>query len=284
MQRRKIDIDLVRGLLRKLNYAEGKSSYPFISGDTYAEMCDFRFSQRSSLKDVKKKDNSIKLFLPARFKDKFLLELESNKSDFSRDTLVIHNEDNIPSHAEMTVFSKRFDAVYSVNWLGDKAIATPIPIGLENWSLLRNGVPTDFLRMINKGLTLPAKRPIRILSSFSVQTNSVERSKAIEFANSNKDVFQMPDFASPKKYREMLSNSAFVLSPPGNGADCHRTWEALYLGAIPIVLKKYWPFSHIKLPVLVVEEWSEIPEMLTTTSDWNILSIEDLRRLFLTFP
>ncbi|CAF4378106.1 unnamed protein product, partial [Adineta steineri] len=28
----------------------------------------------------------------------------------------------------------------------------------------------------------------------------------------------------------------FWLSPRGNGLDCHRTWEALYLDTIPIVL------------------------------------------------
>ena len=30
-----------------------------------------------------------------------------------------------------------------------------------------------------------------------------------------------------KDYRKVLSNSYFVISPPGNGIDCHRTWEAL---------------------------------------------------------
>ena len=31
-------------------------------------------------------------------------------------------------------------------------------------------------------------------------------------------------------------NYAFVISPPGHGLDCHRTWEALALGCIPITL------------------------------------------------
>jgi hypothetical protein len=30
-------------------------------------------------------------------------------------------------------------------------------------------------------------------------------------------------------------NYAFVASPYGGGPDCHRTWEALILGCIPIV-------------------------------------------------
>ena len=239
MSRRQLDIDLVRGMLRRLKYAEGRSSYPLISGDTYASLCDYQFDHELSLTDLKKDAQSIKLFLPAYLKDQFLSKLNSSDSDFSSDALIIHNYDNIPSNAEMSVISKRFKDVYSVNWLGDKAIASPIPIGLENWSLLRNGVPRDYLELINRGLMPRSKRSIRILSSFSIGTNSIERNKAIEFSKSNSDVFQMPAFASPKKYRQMLANSAYVLSPPGNGADCHRTWEAIYLGAIPIVLRKY---------------------------------------------
>jgi len=283
MSRRQLDIDLVRGVLRKLKYAKGRSSYPFISGDTYASLCDYEFTGEMSLSNLKSNAESIKLFLPAYLKDQFLSKLNSNDSDFSNDTLIIHNYDNIPSNAEMTVISKRFNDVYSVNWLGDKTIATPIPIGLENWSILRNGVPTDFIKLINKGLLPTSKRSIRILSSFSIETNSTERSRAIEFSRSNGDVFQMPTFTSPKKYREMVSNSAFVLSPPGNGADCHRTWEAIYLGAIPIVLKKYWPFGHLDLPVVVVEDWSEIPNLIRGFSDCNQASIEELMSDFLSF-
>jgi len=283
MSRRQIDIDLLRGVLRRLNYATGKSSYPFISGDTYASLCDYQFNQELSLTDLKSNAESIKLFLPAYLKDQFLSELKVNQSDFSDDILVIHNYDNIPTETEMTDFSKRFNKVYSVNWLGDKTIATPIPIGLENWSILRNGVPTDFLKLIDKGLLPTSKRTIRILSSFSIETNSTERSKALEFTKSNNDVFQMPTFTSPKKYRQMLSNSAFVLSPPGNGADCHRTWEAIYLGAIPIVLKKYWPFGDLDLPVLAVEDWSEIPKLIASFNDCNQSSIEELMSEFLSF-
>ena len=283
MSRRQLDIDLLRGILRRLKYATGRSSYPFISGDTYAALCDYQFNQDLSLIGLEKNSESIKLFLPAYLKDQFISELKAITSDFSSDILVIHNYDNIPTDAEMTFFSTRFKKVYSVNWLGDKSIAKPIPIGLENWSLLRNGVPSDFLGLINQGLLPTSKRSIRILSSFSIDTNSIERSRAIEFSKSCSDVFQMPDFTSPKKYRKLVSNSAFVLSPPGNGADCHRTWEAIYLGAIPIVLKKYWPFSHLDLPVLAVEDWSEVPKMISAFSDCQKSSIEELMVEFLSF-
>ena len=55
-----------------------------------------------------------------------------------------------------------------------------------------------------------------------------------------------------------MSKCKFVISPPGNGIDCHRTWEALYLGAIPIVRTSSLDPMYEGLPVLIVNEWSDI--------------------------
>jgi hypothetical protein len=58
------------------------------------------------------------------------------------------------------------------------------------------------------------------------------------------------------------SNYAFVLSPHGNGLDCHRTWEAFVLGCIPIVKSSQLDNLFCELPVLIVKEWSEISQDL----------------------
>jgi hypothetical protein len=283
MPKRPIDIDLLRGIQRRLHIAKEKSSFPLISGDTYAALCDFKFGPTRPLGALSSCKSPFKLFLPGIFKEAFLEELEQNNDDFSEVTLVIHNYDNIPSPAEMARISKKFRRVYSVNWMGDRGIATPLPIGLENWSLLRNGVPGDFRKMIAKGLTPTSERPVKILSSFSVQTNLNERSKALEFARSNGDVLQMPSFTSPARYRDLVANSRYVLSPPGNGVDCHRTWEAMYLGAIPIVLERFWPFQHLDLPVLIVKDWSVIPPAISNFGELPATSIDELQSLFLNF-
>lgn len=60
-----------------------------------------------------------------------------------------------------------------------------------------------------------------------------------------------------KKHGDFL----FIVSPPGAGLDCHRTWEALALGNIPILVKTP-PFTETtlfdNLPVVIVEDYSEI--------------------------
>ena len=50
------------------------------------------------------------------------------------------------------------------------------------------------------------------------------------------------------------------LSPRGNGLDSHRTWEALYLDAIPIVWHSTLDSLYTNLPIIVINDWSEINE------------------------
>jgi hypothetical protein len=58
------------------------------------------------------------------------------------------------------------------------------------------------------------------------------------------------------------SEYAFIVSPFGNGLDCHRTWEALVLGCIVIVKKSPLDPLYEGLPVLIVEEWTDITKEL----------------------
>ena len=63
---------------------------------------------------------------------------------------------------------------------------------------------------------------------------------------------------------EQMSLYSFVLSPLGNGFDCIRTYEALCLGCIVIIKKSDLNHNclYSDLPVLVVNEYSEINETL----------------------
>lgn len=59
---------------------------------------------------------------------------------------------------------------------------------------------------------------------------------------------------------------AFVVSPPGEGLDCHRTWEALCLGCIPIMISTPLDDMFEGLPVLIVKSWKDVTaELLCKT-------------------
>ena len=62
---------------------------------------------------------------------------------------------------------------------------------------------------------------------------------------------------NPECYTQW-SKYKFVLSPRGAGEDCHRTWEAIHIGCIPIVLSSNLNELYQDLPVLVVNSWAEI--------------------------
>jgi hypothetical protein len=56
----------------------------------------------------------------------------------------------------------------------------------------------------------------------------------------------------------LYSQYGFVISPHGRGIDCYRTWEALLMGAIPIVKKSVLDPVYEGWPVVIVEDWREV--------------------------
>ena len=54
-----------------------------------------------------------------------------------------------------------------------------------------------------------------------------------------------------------IINHKAVVSPRGNGLDCHRTWEALYLKRAPIM--KWTPSIHtFDLPIVWLPSWDAL--------------------------
>lgn len=82
-----------------------------------------------------------------------------------------------------------------------------------------------------------------------------------------------------------LPNYKFIISPEGNGIDCHRHYEALLAGCIPILEEN--PLTQQKyanLPVLWTKDYSEITpsyleqkwdEMLDIQYNFNALFLEN---------
>jgi hypothetical protein len=65
---------------------------------------------------------------------------------------------------------------------------------------------------------------------------------------------------------EYTHKSLYTLSPRGNGEDCHRFYEAIYLDSIPIVKRTNSVFDKLYnvFPCLIVNDWSEVTETLLT--------------------
>lgn len=68
------------------------------------------------------------------------------------------------------------------------------------------------------------------------------------------------DHVPMQRFCEQMLSHPFILSPPGAGPDCHRHWEAILLGAIPIVLRSEATRLLDDLPCLQVNGWDEVTE------------------------
>lgn len=78
-----------------------------------------------------------------------------------------------------------------------------------------------------------------------------------------KDLMHINQQFTPRTLNwEQMIKYTFVLSPFGVGMDCHRTWEALCLGCIPIVCAPHFKNLFNGLPVLNVNDWNDINETL----------------------
>jgi len=64
-----------------------------------------------------------------------------------------------------------------------------------------------------------------------------------------------------REYMELFRTHKFVISPPGNGRDCHRHWEAILVGTVPIILKdSALQVAMSDLPVWWVDSYDEVTE------------------------
>ena len=101
--------------------------------------------------------------------------------------------------------------------------------------------------------------------TFTIKTNKEARLLAARQL-SKSSIADNVGILKPKTHAELLRRYAFVACPPGNGADTHRVWEAMYLRCIPIVLRNHMNeyFKELGLPIWVIESYSEIEELSET--------------------
>jgi len=156
---------------------------------------------------------------------------------------------------------------FAQNKIVDDTLVTGIPIGLENTILrvnrtsllgrLSSQVPNalEKMKLIHKLHLDGSKKDKLVYMNFSCNTNPAERHKV-------RGMFQNESWVTKQSSRSFLDyykdiqRHKFVISPPGNGVDCHRTWESLYLRTIPIVKKSVAMNEFSDLPLLIIDDWN----------------------------
>ena len=152
---------------------------------------------------------------------------------------------------------------------------TCIPYGLDYWTLTIKPYwdepiqsfetqDNNIRNIINETVHFSQRIP-KIYATFHLNKTDERhgdwRSKLPSIIPSNIIYYQPRQLKRSDCYKKM-SEYAFVVSPFGNGFDCIRTFEALCLGCIVIMKKSFLDIIYEELPVLLVDEWSDINEQL----------------------
>lgn len=227
----------------------------FITGDAYRNHADFIFDETNQVLDPRKVERGSVIFVKtdmlAEFFKKYHKKIENPY------ILVTHNsDDEVPGIFENYLNDYKIIAWFSQNVVKSHKKLIPIPIGIDNlyWGKKK-------LKALNHIIKKGVKRNKKYLlyQNFVDKTSLYERSYvrkiflAKKFCKTSKDL-------TYKKYFSEITDSFFILSPRGNGIDCHRTWESMYLGSIPIVKSSAMDSLFKDLPILIVNDWNEITE------------------------
>jgi hypothetical protein len=132
----------------------------------------------------------------------------------------------------------------------------PIPIGIENHFGPSKGSLIDVEFIESSFPLMTTERINKIYCNF--KNTHPNRGNVRNILRTHEYSFiQDGDLSSADYHREM-SKYLFVASPRGNGIDCHRTWEALLVGSIPIVERHFMFDAYPTLPIIQIDDWREV--------------------------
>jgi len=228
----------------------------FINGIRFHEICDYILTL-GRMDNILPSDRTQIVFVKAEYWDIAFSQIEKYDSKF---ILISHCSDHSVTRE---IFERRPSNIvkwYAQNVNYKHADLIPLPLALENHEGPCAGT-TDYGYLFDtiKPLKISNKITNKIYCGFNCSTNK-NRSSILNTLHLNGHYTQtnrLPNYA----YFEQMKNFLFVASPPGSGIDCHRTWEALYGGCIPIV-EKHFMYDTYTLPIIQVDDWNILPETL----------------------
>lgn len=169
--------------------------------------------------------------------------------------LVLHNSDDSFDDIHLKYFDiKNIKKIFTQNINTQHERLFPLPIGLAN-SMWDFGDIEYFSSHLNN---LP-KQDKFIHFNFTVEGGARNEYRPQCYkAAIEKGIEQAPNFKF-NEYVKEVARYRYCLSPEGNGIDCHRMWECLYLKVIPIchrnILTEY--FSKI-FPIVLLDDWNDL--------------------------
>jgi FkbM family methyltransferase len=243
-----------------------------ITGNAFKSIADDYLDEEKTYLDLSKKPKII--FLKTDWIELFKLKILP-KIDYEF-KLITHNADrSAPSGNIDLLEDKRLIRWYGMNVSFEHPKLQAIPIGIANekWP---HGNKKELLEVMNTNII----KDKLCYSNFNIQTNILTRKLTQELVSNLPFVDVEKNTLPFKQYLTTLKGYKYAISPPGNGVDCHRIWECLYLGVVPIVLKSAELNYFKDLPVLFVNSFQEINEDLLQDKYNSVMNKKSFKNVF----
>lgn len=225
-----------------------------ITGNAFKSVADDFLDEEKTYIDISKKPKII--FLKTDwieiFKQRVLPHIDYSFK------LITHNADRpAPSGNIDLLEDSRLVKWYGMNCQIKHPKLQPIPIGIANekWP---HGNKDILLEVINTEVP----KTNLCYSNFDLTTNHIRRPEIFQIIQTKDFIDIDKEKHLYKEYLTKLKSYKYVVSPPGNSVDCHRVWEAIYLGIIPIV-EKHVAMDYFKdLSIMFVNNFNVITSEL----------------------
>jgi len=154
-------------------------------------------------------------------------------------------------------------AIYGVNAVGYGGKVYPFPYGVQ-----RIIHPSDNrIAILHEAMERDVTPTKLLYINHAEHTNISERGNIREkFAKLK--YATVDNRVSYDIYCRQIQNHKFMICPQGNGVDCHRNWEVLYLKRVPIMKRTaYLQELYKDYPVLWVDDYAEVTKTLLTNHE-----------------
>ena len=242
-----------------------------ISGERFQELCDISITtkskdswHRSLSKNVKRVyleaidyallKNSKTIFVYVEYLYFFMNNILPNINH--KFILVTHNEDHEIDSTYLPLLNNiNLLHMFSQNANITHEKLTPIPIGIAN-SMWEHGNKHNII-ILNSYLNSSVK--YKLYTNFTIANNKEHRTDVMKKLKDN-ILSVIVEHKTHLDYLKEIKEYKWIPSPKGNGIDCHRTWETLYMGSIPLVDDTINTrfFKQLGLPIILISEWDNI--------------------------
>jgi len=198
----------------------------------------------------------------------------------SKVVLIVLNSDYSFNEDLLAICPKNVKHIFATNSTIYNDMVTPLPIGVENsiepkrvgHGMINNEIFEKLPYLTKKVDVQPEQFIDKLYGNFNINTNFNYRNYIKSIClNSNNINFEY-NLTYPE-YVKRIKEHIGVVSPTGNGIECIRTYETLYLDSIPICVGEYHQYKAIydriykNLPIVFISN----PQDLTNL---NLIKVE----------